>query len=171
MSTAILLVADRTAHRREGQALDLAGEVPVVSAEFTAGSGWQEQTFAQSVRGRYICFEAIDSHNPGDVASIAEFYLLDDNGERLPRELWKVEWADSEELKQGNRGADKLFDLQESTYWSTVPGVSYPHSFVIDLGSESSIGGIQYLPRMEQGAPGSVRKYNVYVRTDTPFKY
>ena len=52
-------------------------------------------------------------------------YLLDENGERLSREPWIVKYADSEDVSQVNRSADKIFDLQESTYWSTETGSAY----------------------------------------------
>ncbi len=112
--------------------------------------------------------DAVRRHNSDDRAAIAEFYILDDNGERLSREPWTIAWVDSEDVEQGNHSADKLFDLQESTYWSTAPGSAFPHSFVIDLGSVRNISAIQYLPRMEHGAPGAIKNYRVYVKT-SPF--
>ena len=75
----------------------------------------------------------------------------------------------SEENNRGNRTGDKVFDLQESTYWSTVGGTSGPHQIVIDLGKEVKVSGFQYLPRMEQGAPGSIKDFKVYIQND--FKY
>lgn len=157
----------RIQHREEGIQPDLTAETPLLAAEFKPGNGWQEQEFGQPVQARYICFEALDSHNSDDRA-IAEFYILDDNGERLSREPWTIAWVDSEDVEQGNHSADKLFDLQESTYWSTAPGSAFPHSFVIDLGSVRNISAIQYLPRMEHGAPGAIKNYRVYVKT-SPF--
>ena len=40
----------------------------------------------------------------------------------------------------------------------------YPHYFIIDLGNEHNIGGMQYLPRMESHVPGSVKDYKIYVK-------
>ena len=158
----------RIQHREEGIQPDLTAETPLLAAEFKPGNGWLEQEFGQPVQARYICFEALDSHNSDDRAAIAEFYILDDNGERLSREPWTIAWVDSEDVEQGTHSADKLFDLQESTYWSTAPGSAFPHSFVIDLGSVRNISAIQYLPRMEHGAPGAIKNYRVYVKT-SPF--
>ncbi len=156
-------------HRNEGETLNLTGINPVFSGSFNPGNGWQEVTFTEPVEGRYLCLEAINSLNGKDVASIAEFYVLDENGERLSREPWTVVYADSEDVKGGNRSADKIFDLQESTYWTTIPGEAFPHSFVIDLGGENNISAIQYLPRMESEVPGAIKDFKVYV-TKTPFK-
>lgn len=156
-------------HRNEGETLNLSGVKPVLTGTFNAGNGWQERKFAEPVEGRYLCLEALNSIDGKDVASIAEFYVLDENGERLSREPWTVVYADSEDVKRVNRSADKIFDLQESTYWSTIPGDDFPHSFVIDLGGDKTVSGIQYLPRMESEVPGAIKDFKVYV-SETPFK-
>ena len=96
-------------------------------------------------------------------------YLLNEKGERLSREPWVVNYADSEEVTSANCSADKLFDLQESTYWSTVEGREYPHSVVIDLGATHMLTGIQYLPRMENETPGGIKDFKIYVKPH-PFK-
>lgn len=157
-------------HRKEGQTLNLAGEKPVAKGSFAKGNGWQEVTFDTPVSGRYVCIEALNAHDGKEVACMAECYLLDENGERLSREPWKIAYADSEDTKRGNRAADKLYDLQESTYWSTVAGVKFPHSVVIDLGSVQTLTAFQYLPRMEKEVPGGIKNYRIYVKKDN-FSY
>lgn len=165
-----LLVPRPLVHREEGQNLDLTGEKPVVTSSFAPGNGWQEVAFDAPARGQYVAIEALSGNNPGDDrACIAELYLLDGNGERLSREPWTVTYADSENVTGSNRSADKIFDLQESTYWSTVKGTPFPHAVVIDLGKPHTVTAVQYLPRMESGAPGSIRDFKVYV-SDKPFK-
>lgn len=156
-------------HREEGETLDLSGINPFATGSFQPGNGWQEVNFSSPVEGRYLCLEAINSIDGKEVASIAEFYVLDENGERLSREPWTVDYADSEDVKRVNRSADKIFDLQESTYWSTTKGDPFPHAVVIDLGGEKTISGIQYLPRMESEVPGAIKDYKIYV-SRTPFK-
>lgn len=165
-----LLVNKPQIHRTEGQNLDLTAEKPVVAGSFKPGNGWQEVKFDAPVRGRYICIEALNAIDGKDVASIAEMYVLDDKGERLSREPWTVVYADSENTKGVNRSADKTFDLQESTYWQTVPGRAFPHSVVIDLGGVRNISGYQYLPRMEAEVPGGIKDFKIYVK-EAPFKY
>ena len=164
-----LLVKKSLVHREEGQNLDLKGEKPAYSGTFKPGNGWQEVGFSP-VSGRYICLEAVDAIDGKDVAAIAEMYVLDDKGERLSREHWTVMYADSENTQGVNRSADKTFDLQESTYWQTAPGAPFPHAVVIDLGDSYSVGGFQYLPRMEAEAPGAIKNFRIYVG-ETPFKY
>ena len=93
-------------------------------------------------------------------AAIAEIYLLNDKGQRLSRESWKAVYADSE---SGNHTTDKLFDLQESTFWQSEPTARKPILLLIDLGSEQMVSGLDYLPRAEKGAPGSVSRLSVYI--------
>lgn len=153
-------------HRLEGQNLDLSGEKPVKEGQFQPGNGWQEVKFDQPVTGRYVCIEALNSHWNREYCCIAEWYMLDENGQRLSRESWQVAYADDEDVQSGNKNADKIFDLQESTYWSTNRGVQFPHTVVIDMGQDKTMTGFQYLPRAEQGAPESIKDYRIYVKSD-----
>lgn len=165
-----LLVNKPLTHRNKGEELRLAGETPVLSGSFKAGNGWQEMKFGKPVSGRYVCIEALNAQDGKDLACIAEMYLLDENGERLSREPWIVKYADSEDVSQVNRSADKIFDLQESTYWSTETGSAYPHAIVIDLGAKHTLTAIQYLPRMESNVPGGIKDFKVYVKGEN-FSY
>ena len=150
-------------HRRPGETLNTA-KLPLAKAgEFAPGNGWQTVNFGETKKGRYVAIEGLDAHDGGDIASVAELYVLDAQGKRLSREPWTIKYADSEDAANGNKTADKTFDLQESTYWSTVSGVKFPHVMVIDLGKEQSVSGLEYLPRAEQGAPGSIKSYRIYV--------
>lgn len=155
-------------HRKEGQNLDLKGETPVAASSLKAGNGWQEVTFDKAVKGRYFCLEALDAQDGKDRAAMAEFYLLDENGKPLSRQHWQIAYADSESTSWGNFTADKIYDLQESTYWSTRDGDKYPHQLVIDTQKEVTISGFRYLPRAEESFPGMIKSYKVYIKT-TPF--
>ena len=156
-------------HRKEGERLDLLGEQAIKTGSFAPGNGWQEVKFDSPKSGRYVCVECLNAHDGKEMACISELYLLDENGERLSREPWKIYYADSEDIKSGNRAGDKIYDLQESTFWSTEKGVAFPHSIVIDLGKVQTLTALQYLPRMESTVPGGIKDYKIYVK-DTPFK-
>ncbi len=153
-------------HRKEGETLNLTGETPVYTGTFAAGNGWQEVKMDTTASGRYVCIEMLNSHNDREYACIAEWYLLDAQGKRLSREPWTIAYADDEDITTGNKTADKIYDLQESTYWSTNKGIQFPHYIVIDLGKDEVISGFQYLPRMEQGAPESIKDYKIYVKSE-----
>lgn len=133
----------------------------IQSGSFEAGNGWQNVKFSKQTTARFLCIQAVNAHDGKELASMAELYVLGADGNRLSREPWRVKFVDSEDAENGNKTADKIYDLQESTYWSTCKGVPFPHVLVIDLGSEQTLTGIQYLPRAEQGAPGSIKDYKI----------
>ena len=150
-------------HNNPGDRPDLNSLTPVAQGTLDSGNGWQTVKFARPATGRYLAIEALSAQDGQEFAQIAELYALDNKGQRLSREPWTTKYADSENAEQENRTADKTFDLQESTYWSTMKGSPYPHLLVIDLGSEQTLTGIDYLPRAEQGAPGGVKDYKIFL--------
>jgi beta-galactosidase len=128
----------------------------------TPGNGWQTFRFATPQKGRYLAIECLSTQKEGDRVAIAELYLQGQDGKRLSREPWVAKYANSEE-ENGNHTIDKVYDLQESTYWQTEKSASAPHLIVIDLGSVQTVTALEYLPRAEQGAPGSVKDFRIYL--------
>ena len=149
-------------HNNIGDKPDLNSATPVATGAFKAGNGWQTIKFDGQKKGRYLAIEVASNQDGKDVTAIAELYLQGADGKRLSREPWVAKYADSEE-ENGNHTLDKVYDLQESTYWQTVRGASLPHLLVIDLGSVQTVTALEYLPRAEQGAPGSAKNYKVYL--------
>ena len=149
-------------HNNIGDKPDLNSQTPIISSQFKAGNGWQTITFPQAAKGRYLAIEINSTQSGDDVAAIAELYLQGTDGKRLSREPWIAKYADSEN-ENGNHTLDKVYDLQESTYWQTTKGAGFPHLIVIDLGSVQTVKALEYLPRAEQGAPGSVKDYKIFV--------
>ena len=128
---------------------------------FATGNGWQTAKFDKEVKARYLALVCQSAQDGGDVASVAELYIKDSKGKRLSRESWTIKYTSSEDLSNGNNTGDKVYDLQESTYWSSSKGTKYPHAIVIDLGEEQTFSAIEYLPRAEKEAPGSVKEYDI----------
>jgi beta-galactosidase len=149
-------------HNNIGDKPDLNSATPVAAGAFKAGNGWQTIQFGKTVKGRYLAIECLSTQKDNDRVAIAELYLQGLDGKRISREPWKTKYANSED-EGGNHLGDKVFDLQESTYWQTEKGASVPHLLVIDLGSEQTVRGLEYLPRAEQGAPGSVKNFKIYL--------
>lgn len=149
-------------HNNIGDKPDLNSQTPIISSQFKAGNGWQTITFPQAAKGRYLAIEINSTQSGDDVAAIAELYLQGTDGKRLSREPWIAKYADSEN-ENGNHTLDKVYDLQESTYWQTTKGAGFPHLIVIDLSSVQTVKALEYLPRAEQGAPGSVKDYKIFV--------
>ena len=155
-------------HRKPGQTLDLSGEAPVAEATLKAGGGWQTLAFPAPAKGRYLCLELRSVWKEGP-AAIAELDLLGPDGKPLPREEWRALYADSEETRSANATADKVYDLQESTFWQTAPEAKAPHAIVLDLGADVQATGLRILPRAEKGAPGQPKECRVFLK-DSPFR-
>ncbi|MEI6950776.1 discoidin domain-containing protein, partial [Paraflavisolibacter sp. H34] len=157
-----------------GQELKLEGETPVQAGSFTAGADWKEVSFSKTVEGRYLCLEALNSQQPGDpLSTVAELELTGADGRALPTTKWQVVYASSEEVTSANHSADKLYDLQESTFWqsqSVGAKPQHPHQVVIDLGEVRSIRGFRYLPRSDKRSEGMLKDYKLYFKT-SPFKF
>ena len=149
-------------HNNIGDKPDLNSATPAATGTFNAGNGWQTVKFAAPQKGRYLAIECLSTQKENDRVAIAELYLQGADGKRISREPWTTKYANSEE-ENGNHTGDKVYDLQESTYWQTEKSATLPHLLVIDLGSEQTISALEYLPRAEQGAPGSVKNYKVYL--------
>ncbi len=129
---------------------------------FSSGNGWQTVKFSAPHKGRYIAIECLSAHNGSNVMAVAELYVQDAKGKRISREPWTVHYA-SNENERSNNTLDKVFDLQESTYWQTEKSATAPHLIVIDFGSEQTVSALEYLPRAEQGFPGSVKDYRIFI--------
>ena len=148
-------------HNDIGNRPDLNSLQPVLNTTAKEGNGWQIFNFAKNATGRYLAIE-IGSTKDGGPAAIAEIYLRGEDGRRVGRESWTTRYADSEN-ELGNHHGDKVFDLQESTYWQTEKASAFPHLLVIDLGKEETVSALEYLPRAEQGAPGSIDEFKVFI--------
>ena len=154
-------------HNNIGDKPDLNSATPVSVhgnsvAVAKAGNGWQTFRLDTPQKGRYLAIECLSMQKDGDRAAIAELYLQGANGQRLSREPWTAKYANSEE-ENGNHTLDKVFDLQESTYWQTEKSAQTPHLLVIDLGAVHTVTALEYLPRAEEGAPGSVKQFKIYI--------
>lgn len=149
-------------HNNIGDKPDLNSATPAVTGAFNAGNGWQTVKFNAPQKGRYLAIECTSTQDGKAQVAIAELYLQGTDGKRISREPWTTKYANSEE-ENGNHTGDKVYDLQESTYWQTEKSATLPHLLVIDLGSEQTISALEYLPRAEQGAPGSVKNYKIYL--------
>lgn len=160
--------------RKPGQLLELNGEQPISEGRFTEDKVWQEVLFKNEVKGRYFCFEALNSLLENDVtSSIAELQILGPGGKPVSTRKWKLIYADSEEVTSGNHAADRVYDLQESTYWQTESvshKVTHPHQLVIDMGDLVPVTGMRYLPRTDKKKEGMIGNYRIYVKQE-PFKF
>lgn len=149
-------------HNNIGDKPDLNSATPASVGAFKPGNGWQTVKFSSPQKGRYLAIECLSTHDGKSQVAIAELYLQGSDGKRISREPWTTKYANSEE-ENGNHMGDKVYDLQESTYWLTEKSAAMPHLLVIDLGSVQTITALEYCPRAEQGAPGSIKDYKIYM--------
>ena len=149
-------------HNNPGDRPDLNSAQPVAQGALLATDLCQTIEFNRSAKGRYIAIECKNVHGTNDYVAIAELYALNAEDYRISRDSWSVKYADSEE-EDGNHTGDKAFDQQESTYWKTQKGSSFPHLLVIDLGEVRTLTGLQVLSRTEKGTPGALKDYKIFV--------
>lgn len=150
-------------HNNPGDRPDLNSATPAAAGQFAQGRAWQTVKFNAPARGRYLAIECSSTHDGSEMAAIAEIYVQDTDGRRIDRSSWSTKYADSEDADNGNHTGDKAFDLQESTWWSTTYGASMPHLLVIDMGTEQTIGALEYLPATGQDAAGLTKDYRIFV--------
>ena len=149
-------------HNNPGDRPDLNSAQPVAQGALLATDLCQTIEFYRPAKGRYIAIECKNVHGTNDYVAIAELYALNAEDYRISRDSWSVKYADSEE-EDGNHTGDKAFDQQESTYWKTQKGSSFPHLLVIDLGEVRTLTGLQVLSRTEKGSPGALKDYKIFV--------
>jgi beta-galactosidase len=129
------------------------------------------QTFRFPLKsGRYVALEAMNNFMGDQFTSLAELELLDENGEQIPRNLWKVAYTDSEELKGEDGKSENVFDLQYTSIWHTQwkdNATKHPHQIVIDLGRKTAVSGIKMLPRQDMET-GRIKDFKVYLAKE-PF--
>lgn len=135
---------------------------PLSEMTFIGGNGWKEVRFPEVVTTDGLFLEILSTHD-GNLPAIAEIYLIDSEGRRIGRENWKV-YASSSDRGTGNHTPDKIIDLQESTYWSPDSADNERPYVRIELGNVENLSAIQYLPRMENGAPGGIKDFRLYVK-------
>lgn len=151
-------------NRKSGQEFKSGSLNPFFQGAFPSGNEWQTVKF-NAVSGRYFCLEALNAYDGGAYTTCAELYLLDDKGNEISREKWKVVYADSEEVDNNDGKADNIFDIQLTTFWHTQwtsASPKHPHQVIIDLGDEFTIGGMKYLPRQDSGN-GRIKDYRLFI--------
>lgn len=153
--------------KAELKRLRVAGD-PNHQGTFPPGGEAQRVEFAETARGRYFALEALDAHDGGKSASIADLGILGPDGTALGSHLWTIASVSSEETTQEAAGALNAIDGQISNFWMTEwksAQPPHPHWLVIDLGREEEISGFVYVPRQgaEAEATGRIGSYQTRI--------
>lgn len=150
--------------RRAGEVLDLGTAKPVATGAFAPGTSWQDVAFPPTT-GRYVCFEATSSLSGDAFTTVAEITLRGEGGAAVASGDVGVAWADSEELDGDDGSAGNAHDGDPATFWHTEwqsAKPAHPHTIVLDVGRETTLTGLRYLPRQD-GPNGRIKDYRVYV--------
>ncbi|WP_316753195.1 beta-galactosidase [Pedobacter gandavensis] len=156
-------------HKKAGQVWNAADFKVSAEGSFDNTDKWQSVKFSPQ-KARYFALEALSGQQGQQFAAIAEIVLLDGKGKEIPRNNWKVVYADSEELNGDDGNASNVFDLQFTSFWHTAwqKPAKMPHQLVIDLGKDYTLSEMRVLPRQDVDN-GRIKDYKLYFST-IPFK-
>lgn len=90
------------------------------------------------------------------------------NPAELPKNIWSLEYVDSEEINYPGF-ATMAFDGDPETIWHTRWSTGddpYPHEMQIGLGEKYIISKFTYLPRQD-GENGRIKNFELYISNDT----
>jgi hypothetical protein len=107
---------------------------------------------------RHVRFRSLSSFpgDPTDVASVAEFNVLDAGGSAYSRAGWTA--TATSEFGGGGFEASRAIDGNTGTIWHSIGGGGLPQHLQIDMGTSQAVGGIRQLPR--QDSPNG--RYNAW---------
>lgn len=144
----------------------LESSTPIEEGALAAGKTAQDIRF-DTQKGRFLCLQALSSHNGDEYTTLAELDALDAAGQPLPHDGWRVAYVDSEETSAEDSQAENAFDGDADSFWHSqwsAPHSAHPHTLVIDLGAERELSGLRLLPRQDS-ANGRIKDYRVYLST------
>lgn len=157
-------------HRTVNQKWNSSGLNPTAEGSFENTNKLQTLTIRPTI-ARYFALEALSEQKGQAFTTVAEINLFDQNGKEIPRNNWKVVFADSEELSGDDGSASNVFDLQLTSYWHTEwqnRSPKPPHQLVIDLGKSYVVSTIKVLPRQDN-ANGRIKDFKIYL-SESKFK-
>lgn len=89
----------------------------------------------------------------------------------IPRDKFKVLFADSEETYRENGRKENIIDSSLTSHWhtewSTQVDPPHPHEIYVDLGAEYQVDGFDYLPRQDGLANGRITDFQFFVSSST----
>lgn len=147
-----------------GGAFNAGGSGGVSGSSGVSGSGGNGNAGGH----RYARLLALTSIPNDSLTSVAEFVLLDAQGNPLDRRGWTVS-ADSQELNVSYCPASNAIDGDTTTVWQTEWGnelAPLPHYLNIDMGAQFVVSGFIYTPRQDWYS-GRIGAWEFYLSDDS----
>lgn len=160
---------DFTLSKRPDVSVDISNRIPVRAGAFQNDNNMESVSFNKPIKGRYFCIELLNAHGGTRTTGIAELDLLDNNGEPISHQTWTIAYVNSEELIEENGAAENAIDGQTFNCWITnmeEGKTDFPYYLVIDLGKETEISGLIYVPVTGKNNAGKIKDYKIYIGSD-----
>lgn len=151
-----------TAQKRESAPFT-PSDSPMFIGQFPDSIEAQTVRFSEPCKTSKIAFVIDSEWGQSDVASIAEFELLDEKGASISHDAWKFVSVSSEESEREDGVAENAIDGQIANFWHSRwsrDKAGPPHYLVIDLGSAEKISGFRYTPR-QNSRSGHVKNWRL----------
>jgi galactose oxidase len=168
--------------RQDGSRNGTIGQYRVETS--TDGTAWgaiaASGTFSDVTTAQTITFDPRIAHfvrltalteagNRGPWSSAAEINLLGRADPTLARTGWTVAASDQETARENGAAANVLDGNPASIWhsaWSSTPPAPLPHTLTVDLKTNTSVGGLTYLPRQDGAANGRIGVFKVETSTN-----
>ena len=155
----------QTSIKREGEKPWLDKGDMVVKTTLKPGNTPQVLKFKNTLTARHVAIKILNAYENTPFAHIAEIDILNGEGKVIPKDKWKIWYANTEELEREDGKAENLIDGKANTHWHSVySGVptKYPHLIVIDTNEIGSMSAIVY--RGRAGKKGCVKDVEIYAK-------
>ena len=149
-------------NRRTRLTADFAGGAEVASGSFPPSDEAQVVMFGKPVRGNFFTLQAMNTYDPKNLASIAEFDFLDKDGNPITSLDITVSGVDSEEEIREDGVAENAIDGQVKAFWITGSR-ALPHWIEFFSHEKAEIHGFRYTPRQNK-SQGRIKDWRFYVR-------
>ena len=147
-------------NRKARTTTKFVGGTEVASGTFPNTDEAQVVMFEKSVRGTTFTFQARTTYDAKNLASIAEFDLLDRDGNPLTSLGLRVTGVDSEEEVREDGVAENAIDGQVEACWTTSSR-TLPHWIEFQTPNKVEIFGFRYTPR--QKSVGRIKEWSLFI--------
>ena len=147
-------------NRKTRTTAKFVGGTEVASGTFPNTDEAQVVMFEKPIRSTTFTFQARTTYDAKNLASIAEFDLLDKDGNPLTSLGLRVTGVDSEEEVREDGVAENAIDGQVEAAWVTSSR-SLPHWIAFETPNKVEVCGFRYTPR--QKPVGRIKDWSLFI--------